>query len=288
MAFRPVVLTILDGWGLGPDYPGNAVIAANTPTMDRLWSAYPKTTLRCSGRDVGLPEGQMGNSEVGHLNIGAGFIVYQWITRIDAAIEDQSFYDNDALLHAVSHVRSNNSSLHLLGLIGDGGVHAYQEHLYALLKLASQHGLERVYIHAFMDGRDTPPQSGIGFMRDLVRFTEQQRCGRVATISGRYYAMDRDRRWDRTQKAYNAIVAGAGQHASDPIEAIQSSYDAGVTDEFIVPVVLEDAPGRPISKLDDGDALIFFNFRSDRARQLTEALTKPDFSGFARSKWPDN
>lgn len=287
MAYRPVVLVILDGWANGPDFPGNAVRAARTPVMDHLTAAYPTTELRCSGRDVGLPDGQMGNSEVGHLNLGAGFVVYQWITRIDAAIEDGSFFENPALLGAIEHVRQHGSKLHLMGLVSDGGVHSHQRHLYALLDLAHRHGLERVFIHVFTDGRDTPPDSGAGFVQQLLDEAARIGTGRIATISGRYYAMDRDKRWERTQKAYEAIVSGIGVPRYDPVEAIRASYDAGVTDEFIVPVVLMDE-GRPVATLDDGDAVIFFNFRADRARQLTQAITDPDFTGFVRDKVPQD
>lgn len=287
MAYRPVVLVILDGWANGPDFPGNAVRAARTPVMDRLTAVYPTTELRCSGRDVGLPDGQMGNSEVGHLNLGAGFVVYQWITRIDAAIEDGSLYANPALLGAIEHARQRGSKLHLMGLVSDGGVHSHQRHLYALLDLAHRHGLEQVFIHVFTDGRDTPPDSGAGFVQQLLDEAARIGTGRVATISGRYYAMDRDKRWDRTQKAYQAIVSGTGVPRYDPVEAIRASYDAGVTDEFIVPVVLMDE-GRPVATLDDGDAVIFFNFRADRARQLTQAITDPGFTGFARDKIPQD
>ncbi|MDI3340789.1 MAG: 2,3-bisphosphoglycerate-independent phosphoglycerate mutase [Sphaerobacter sp.] len=285
MAYRPVVLVILDGWANGPDYPGNAVLAARTPVMDRLTATYPTTALRCSGRDVGLPNDQMGNSEVGHLNLGAGFVVYQWITRIDAAIEDGSFFENPVLVGAVEHARQHGTALHLLGLVSDGGVHSHQRHLYALLDLAHRHGLERVFIHAFTDGRDTPPDSGAGFIQQLVDEAARIGTGRIATISGRYYAMDRDKRWERTAKAYDAIVGGIGVPARDPVEAVRASYDAGVTDEFIVPIVLQEG-GRPVATVNDGDAVIFFNFRADRARQLTQAMTDPEFNGFARRRVP--
>ena len=281
MAYRPVVLIVLDGWGNGPEGPGNAVQAAQTPEMDRLLASYPNAILRSSGRDVGLPDGQMGNSEVGHLNLGAGRIVYQWITRIDAAIEDGTFFQNAEFLQAIDHARSTNHALHLIGLIGDGGVHASQEHLLALLRLAQQRGNTHVFVHAFMDGRDTPPHSGLGFMTDLTEAMHEIGVGRIASISGRYYAMDRDRRWDRTQKAYEAIVCGQGVHATDPLAAIQASYDADVTDEFIVPVVLEE-DGKPVATVDDGDSIIVFNFRSDRPRQIVHAIADPEFDGFKR------
>ena len=284
---RPqVVLVILDGWGIGPEYEGNAIRAARTPTMDRLQQAYPFTTLRCSGRDVGLPDDQMGNSEVGHLNLGAGRIVYQLITRIDLAIEDGSFFTNPALVAAVEHARTTGRTLHILGLIGDGGVHSHQRHLLATLELAARYQVPHVAIHAFTDGRDTAPTSGIEFMREILATTERLGVGRVASISGRYYAMDRDKRWDRTKRAYDAIVCGQGATASDPLAAIQQSYEHNVTDEFIEPTVIVDEHGQPIAPIQDGDAVIFINFRADRARQLTRALTAPDFHEFDRCRVP--
>jgi 2,3-bisphosphoglycerate-independent phosphoglycerate mutase len=287
MPYRPVLLLVLDGWGNAPDGPGNAVKAADTPEMDRLLSTYPNATLRCSGLDVGLPADQMGNSEVGHLNLGAGRIVYQWITRIDAAIEDGSFFRNPTFLEAIDRAISSDHALHLMGLIGDGGVHASQEHLLALLRLAHDRGTSRVFVHAFMDGRDTPPHSGLGFMTELTEAMRDIGTGRVASICGRYYAMDRDRRWDRTAKAYNAIVNGDGARATDPLAAIQASYDAGVTDEFIIPIVLEDH-GAPIATVQDGDSIIVFNFRSDRPRQIVHAIADPAFDGFGRANVPQN
>lgn len=282
MPNRPVVLIVLDGWGIAPKDPGNAILAANTPTMDRLQATYPTSSLRCSGRDVGLPDGQMGNSEVGHLNLGAGYVVYQWISRIDASIEDGEFYANPAFAAAIDHIASTDGALHLLGLIGDGGVHASQKHLLALLKLAHDKGVERVFVHAFMDGRDTPPHSGIGFMQDLLESISDIGTGKIASISGRYFAMDRDRRWDRTKKAYDAIVGGKGVAVTDPLAAIQSSYDAGVTDEFIDPIVIEDGGGSPVATIEDGDSVIVFNFRSDRPRQIVHAISDPAFDGFTR------
>jgi len=283
-----VTLVILDGWGIGPDDPGNAIRAASTPVMDRLQTHYPMTTLRCSGLDVGLPAGQMGNSEVGHLNLGAGRIVYQLITRIDLAIEDGSFFHNPALLAAVDRARQPGRTLHLLGLIGNGGVHSHQHHAEALLELAACHRLQRVAIHAFTDGRDTEPTSGLGFMRHLLRRVEALDTGIVATVCGRYYAMDRDRRWERTKRAYDAIVCGQGPRATDPLVAIEQAYACGVTDEFIEPVVIVDTHGQPRAPIVDGDAIIFFNFRADRARQLTQALTDPQFVAFERCSAPRN
>lgn len=281
-----VCLVVLDGWAIGPDYPGNAIRAARTPVMDRLQANYPMTTLRCWGRDVGLPDDQMGNSEVGHLNLGAGRIVYQLITRIDLAIEDGSFFGNEAFLQAVERAREPGRTLHLMGLIGDGGVHSHQRHLLALLELAARHRVPRVAVHAFTDGRDTSPTSGIEHMRELLTTMERLGTGFVASVSGRYYAMDRDKRWERTKRAYDAIVCGQGRSARSPLEAIERSYAEGVTDEFIIPTVIVDGDGRPLATIRDGDAVIFFNFRADRARQLTQALTDPDFAFFERCAWP--
>ncbi len=283
-----VCLVVLDGWAIGPDYPGNAIRTARTPVMDRLQANYPMTTLRCWGLDVGLPEDQMGNSEVGHLNLGAGRIVYQLITRIDLAIADGSFFENEAFQKAIERARQPGQTLHLLGLIGDGGVHSHQRHLYALLELAARAGIPRVAVHAFTDGRDTSPTSGIEYLRELLRTMERLNTGFVASISGRYYAMDRDKRWERTQQAYNALVCGEGRIASDAVQAMEQSYAEGVTDEFILPTVIVDATGQPLATIQDGDAVIFFNFRADRARQLTSALIDPDFCSFERCRWPRN
>jgi 2,3-bisphosphoglycerate-independent phosphoglycerate mutase len=282
MRNKPVVLAILDGWARGPEYAGNAILAAKTPTMDRLQANYPTTWLRCCGNDVGLPAGQMGNSEVGHINLGAGFVVYQWITRIDHAIDRGSFFDNQAFLAAVHQAKQNGSALHLIGLLGTGGVHSHQRHLFALLELARRQGVERVFIHACTDGRDTPPTSGLEFMRDLIAETDRLGTGRIATITGRYYAMDRDRRWERTRRAFDAMVSGTGTPALDPLDAIQASYDRHITDEFIEPIVLQSPDGQPVATINEGDAVIFFNFRADRARQLTQALACSSFSGFER------
>jgi 2,3-bisphosphoglycerate-independent phosphoglycerate mutase len=280
---RPVVLVILDGWGIGRDEPGNAILAANTPTMDRISRTYPFATLRCSGEAVGLPDEQMGNSEVGHLNLGAGFIVYQWITRIDKAIHDGSFFQNPALVRSVDGCIASGTTLHLLGLIGDGGVHAHSRHLFALLRLAAQRGLDRVLIHAFTDGRDTSPTSGIGFVREVEEAIRAEGVGRIATVSGRYYAMDRDKRWERTRLAYEAIVDGIGPVAPSAEAALQASYAQGITDEFVVPTVIVPPGSRP-HQIQPGDRIIFFNFRADRARQLTQALVLPDFQGFPRTR----
>jgi len=277
---RPVVLVILDGWGIGVDEPGNAVLAANTPVMDDLLARYPHATLLTSGENVGLPAGQMGNSEVGHLNLGAGFIVYQWITRIDKSIREGEFFRNPALCAAIDRCIVRASTLHVLGLVGEGGVHSHTRHLLALLQLAKRRGLARVAIHAFTDGRDTAPHSGLGFVDDLEKATAEIGVGRVATVSGRYYAMDRDKRWERTKLAFDTIVDGVGSVSATASDAIQASYEAGVTDEFILPTVI----GEHATRFESGDEVIFFNFRSDRGRQLTEALASPVFTGFERPR----
>ncbi|MBX3069609.1 MAG: 2,3-bisphosphoglycerate-independent phosphoglycerate mutase [Thermomicrobiales bacterium] len=281
-SLSPVVLVILDGWGNGQDYPGNAVLAADTPVMDRLKATYPTTALKTSGLAVGLPEGQMGNSEVGHLNIGAGFVVYQWITRIDQSIEDGSFFENRALVGSIERALANGTALHLVGLAGEGGVHSHSRHLEALLSLAGAHGLRRVYIHAITDGRDTSPTSGNGFVRDIQDHCQRLGLGRIATVSGRYYAMDRDKRWERTQLAYNTMTLGNGPTYTSAGAAIEASYRAGVTDEFIIPCSIVPPGTEPVT-IGPGDEVILFNFRSDRCRQLVQALTLPDFSGFQRT-----
>ena len=278
----PVVLVILDGWGLGRDEPGNAVLHAHTPTMDRLWAEYPHATLLTSGEAVGLPAGQMGNSEVGHTNIGAGFVVYQWLTRIDRAAVDGELAANPALNGAIDRALANGGTLHLLGLVSDGGVHSHIRHLEALLRLARARGMppERVVVHAFTDGRDTSPLGGFGFIQDLEDAMEEIGVGRVGTVSGRYYAMDRDRRWDRTRKAYDAIVDGVGARATSAAEAVRRAYADGVTDEFITPAVIDDGSGA--ATIRPGDSAIFFNFRADRGRQLSEALVGEAFGGWER------
>ncbi len=271
---RPLVLIVMDGWGINPRSEANAIALAQTPQIDRIARTFPHTRLATSGPAVGLPEGQMGNSEVGHLNIGAGKRVLQEFTRVSSAIHDGSFFENAALLKAVQHVKQNNSALHLCGLIGPGGVHAHQSHLYACLQLAARHDVERVYIHAFTDGRDTSPFGGLEYMKELVARVgeiDSTHPARVATISGRYYAMDRDNRWDRIAKTYVAMTRGEGRQAADPVAAIQQSYDENVTDEFIVPVVLMQ-DGRPVATVRAGDSVIYFNFRSDRGRELSKAF----------------
>ncbi len=281
----PVVLMILDGWGIGvPDKTINAIECANTPFLDRLKKKYPTTRLRCSGKAVGLPEGIMGNSEVGHLNIGAGRIVYQVLLRIDMAIEDGSFFDNAALAAVMETVKNKKSALHLMGLVSDGGVHSQLAHLYALLDMAARKGITDVYIHAILDGRDKPPDSGISYVRSLQAYCEEKQIGRIATICGRYYAMDRDTRWERTEMAYRLYTGGEGIAETDPVAAVENAYGRGETDEFVKPVVMVDSSRFPVKTVSDGDGIIFFNFRPDRARQITRAFTEPGFSGFKKEK----
>ncbi len=280
---RPFLLMILDGWGIGPETPSNAVAAARTPFLDRLAKDYPHTRLICSGEAVGLPPGVMGNSEVGHLNIGAGRIVYQDLMRINRSIQDGSLEKNEALCRLMDRVKASGSVLHLLGLVSDGGVHSHLDHLLALVKMARNRGLDRVFIHAVLDGRDTPPDSGAGYVR---RIQGSVGPGRIATICGRYFAMDRDKRWDRVQKAYRLYTQGIGIPETDPVSAVQNAYSRGETDEFVRPVVMTDASAKPLAAFEDGDGAIFFNFRADRAREITQALTDPGFTGFARSVFP--
>jgi 2,3-bisphosphoglycerate-independent phosphoglycerate mutase len=268
---RPLVLTILDGWGFSPAIEGNAIAAARKPTYDSLLRDYPNTLVHTSGPYVGLPEGQMGNSEVGHLNIGAGRIIHMDVTRIDQMIASGEFFRNPVLLNAMQHGRTHR--LHLMGLCSDGGVHSLLTHLYALLKLAKQEHVEDVFVHCFMDGRDTPPESGAGYIGQLQQQMEQTRIGEIASVSGRYYAMDRDKRWDRVERAYGAMVLGKGENATDPVAAIKRSYERGVTDEFIEPITIVEQHGQPVGLIRDDDACIFFNFRADRGREMTQALT---------------
>jgi 2,3-bisphosphoglycerate-independent phosphoglycerate mutase len=284
---RPFVLIVMDGWGINPRKEGNAIALARTPNIDKLAGQWPHTAVKTSGEAVGLPEGQMGNSEVGHQNIGAGKRVLQDYTRVNESIKDGSFFQNPALLKAIEHVKKNGSQLHICGLLGDGGVHAHETHLEALLRLAHIHGIERVYIHSFTDGRDTSPTGGIEFMHLLqarAREIGGEHAAKVATVSGRYYAMDRDNRWDRTAMTYFAMTRGEGIRASSAVEAIQHSYEQGVTDEFIVPaVVMEDQ--RPVAVVKAGDALIHYNFRPDRARQLTKAFILEELPPQAQGKF---
>ncbi|MDP9362807.1 MAG: 2,3-bisphosphoglycerate-independent phosphoglycerate mutase [Chloroflexota bacterium] len=279
----PVVLVVLDGWGLGRDEPGNAVLAAATPMMDRLWADYPRATLRCAGEDVGLPAGQMGNSEVGHLNLGAGFVVYQWLTRLDRAVADGEFAANPIFGAAIAHAQASGGTLHLLGLVSDGGVHSHVRHLEALLRLVKERGLARVAVHAFTDGRDTSPTSGLATVEAVERTLADLGVGRIATVAGRYFAMDRDKRWERTERAYQAIVLGDGERARSASEAIRRGYAAGTTDEFVPPTVVV-GKGEAPTTIRPGDAVLFFNFRADRMRQLVRAMTDPAFDGFARGE----
>ncbi len=283
---KPLLLIIMDGWGWREEKEGNAIRLAGTPHLDALKAAYPFTLLKASGEAVGLPEGQMGNSEVGHLNIGAGRIVYQDLTRINLAIKDGSFFENPVLKEAFQKARDKGSRVHLLGLVSDGGVHSHLEHLYALLEFARREKLPaRTFVHAFTDGRDTPPTSGLGYIKELLKKMAELSCGKIASVSGRYYAMDRDKRWERTALAYQALVLGRGLYATDPVEAVESAYQRGETDEFIKPTVILEGEN-PVATIDDDDVVIFFNFRADRARQLTRALTDPDFHEFPREKFP--
>ena len=277
MAKSPIALIIMDGYGLNPETKGNAIYEAKKPYLDRYFKEYPNSKLSASGLSVGLPDGQMGNSEVGHTNIGAGRVVYQMLVKITKDIEDGTFFENTALVDAMNSAKESGKALHLMGLLSDGGVHSHQKHLVGLLEMARKMGLEKVYVHTFHDGRDVPPTSGVDFMSELVSDMERIGTGKIATISGRYYAMDRDNAWDRVEKAYNAMVLGEGKEERDPVEAIRKSYADGVTDEFIVPTVIDKE-----GTIKDGDSVIMFNFRPDRARQITRTFVDPDFNGFER------
>ena len=278
---RPTVLLILDGYGLREQTEHNAIALADTPVMDRLMKEYPFAQGNASGLAVGLPDGQMGSSEVGHLNIGAGRIVYQDLVRITKEIESGSFFENEALLKAMDNAKENGTSLHIFGLLSDGGVHSHNSHLYALLELAKRRGLDKVYVHCFTDGRDTSPESGKDYIQALQDEMDRIGCGRIATVAGRYYAMDRDNHWDRIEKAYRAITLGEGETAGSAMEAVTQSYAKGETDEFILPtVVMED--GAPVATVGDGDSVIFFNFRSDRAKEMTRVFCSDEFDGFDR------
>jgi len=281
---KPLMLIILDGWGIRKETEGNAVARANAPYFKDLLDKYPHTQLGASGEDVGLPDGQMGNSEVGHLNIGAGRIVYQEFTRISKAIREGDFFRNEALLAAIDNVKSRGSSLHLIGLLSDGGVHSHITHLYALLDLARRHGLGKVYVHALLDGRDVPPANAREYIDALENKFRELGVGAIATVMGRYYAMDRDRRWDRVEKAYNAMVFGEGLKATLASGAVAKSYEKGETDEFVLPTVIIKETGEPVATIRDGDSVIFYNFRPDRAREITRAFVDDDFSGFKRKE----
>ena len=281
MSKRPTVLMILDGYGLNEKTEGNAIAQANKPVMDKLMAEYPFVKGYASGLAVGLPDGQMGNSEVGHLNMGAGRIVYQELTRITKEIQDGDFFENKALLHAIENAKENDTALHMYGLLSDGGVHSHNTHLYALLEMAKRHGLKKVYVHCFLDGRDTPPESGKDFVQALQDKMDEIGVGKIATVSGRYYAMDRDNRWDRIEKAYVALTKGEGVTAASGVEAVAQSYEKGETDEFVLPtVVLKN--GAPTATIQDGDSIIFFNFRPDRAREITRTFCCDEFDGFDR------
>jgi 2,3-bisphosphoglycerate-independent phosphoglycerate mutase len=282
----PLALIIIDGWGYSPRREGNAIALAATPFYDELCENYPQTLLEASGTRVGLPAGVMGNSEVGHLNIGAGRVIRMDVSRVDHDIATGEFFRNEVLLAAMDGVKKRGKALHLMGLLSDGQVHSSQEHLYALLRLAKQRGLDRVFIHCFLDGRDTPPSSAVHYLAALQKQLAEIGCGQVATLIGRYYAMDRDKRWERTQRAYELLVRGKGERAVDPVAAIQGYYERGITDEFIEPTVIVGANGEPVATIQDGDAVIFFNFRPDRARQLTRALAVPGFAEFDVSDRP--
>lgn len=277
MAKSPIALIIMDGYGINPETKGNAIYEAKTPYLDSYFKNYPNSQLSASGLSVGLPDGQMGNSEVGHTNIGAGRVVYQMLVKITKDIEDGVFFENEALKKSMQAAKDNNKALHIMGLLSDGGVHSHIKHLVGLLEMANKMGLEKVYVHSFHDGRDVPPTSGVDFMQELVNEMDRIGTGKVATLSGRFYAMDRDNAWDRVEKAYNAMVLGEGVNETDPVEAIKKSYADGVTDEFILPTVI-DKDGM----IKDGDSVIMFNFRPDRARQITRTFVDPDFDGFER------
>ena len=276
---KPIALVVLDGWGLNKPSEFNAIHLAETPNMDSYFEKYPNTRLHTSGLAVGLPDGQMGNSEVGHLNIGAGRVVYQALTRITKSIKDGDFFENEAMHVAVKNVKENDSALHLMGLFSPGGVHSHTEHLKGLLQLAKKENISKVYVHAFLDGRDTPPQSAIEFVEAMETYMKEENIGEIVTLSGRYYAMDRDKRWERVEIAYNNLVLGNGKKMNSAVEALEASYAEGVNDEFVMPTIInEDATVK------DHDSIIFFNFRPDRAREITRAFVDTDFSDFERAK----
>ncbi|MGF3196188.1 2,3-bisphosphoglycerate-independent phosphoglycerate mutase [Facklamia sp. P13055] len=283
MGKAPIALIILDGFGIREETYGNAVKAAHKPNFDRYWQQFPHQQLRAEGENVGLPEGQMGNSEVGHMNIGAGRIVYQSLTRINKSIQEGSIKKIPELTKAIEHAKQNNGALHLMGLLSDGGVHSHINHLFGLIELAKEMDLNKVYIHAFLDGRDVGPQSGIDFIRDTDSFIKEKGIGEIATVSGRYYAMDRDKRWDRVKLAYDALVSGQGPQYASAEAGVQASYDQEVYDEFVQPFVVD-----PEGHIKEGDSLIYYNFRPDRAIQLSTALSNPAFDGFDTSNRPEN
>src|SRR5215510_1841622 len=282
----PLALIIIDGWGYSASREGNAIALATTPFYDELSEKYPSTLLEAHGSRVGLPAGVMGNAEVGHLNIGSGRVIRMDVSLVDHEIETGEFFQNKVLVNAMEVAKARGKALHLTGLISDGQVHSSLTHLYALLKMAKEHGLERVYIHCFLDGRDTPPASGANYIATLQRKLLEIGCGEIATVVGRYYAMDRDKRWERTQRAYDLLTKAIGSHATDPIAAIKESYEHGVTDEFVEPIAIVHKDLSPVATIKDGDSVIFFNFRPDRARQLTRALAVPDFNEFPVEERP--
>ena len=283
MSKKSTVLMILDGYGLNDTHNGNAVYEAKTPVMDKLMAECPFVKGNASGLAVGLPDGQMGNSEVGHMNMGAGRIVYQELTRITKEINDGDFFKNEALLTAMKNAKDNDSAIHFMGLLSDGGVHSHNTHLYGLLEMAKREGLKKVYVHCFLDGRDTPPASGKGYIEELQAKMKEIGVGEIGVVSGRYYAMDRDNRWDRVELAYNALTKGQGVKGADAAEAVQASYDNEKTDEFVLPTVIEK-DGKPTAVIQDKDSVVFFNFRPDRAREITRAFCDDDFQGFEREK----
>ena len=278
---QPVVLMILDGWGISEQTEGNAIAQSSTPNMDKLLAQFPHSQLLCSGEAVGLPDGQQGNSEVGHLNLGAGRVVYQELTRINKAVREHTLQDNAAFQQVMDACIAQQKPLHLMGLVSLGGVHSHSDHLYGLLELARDKNIPEVYVHCFLDGRDVGPSTGLGFVKELEEKLSQLGIGKIATVSGRYYAMDRDNRWERVEKAYLAMTAGIGETAQSAVEAVQQSYDKGETDEFILPTVVQ-GDGKPVAKIGAGDGVIFFNFRGDRAREITKAFVNKDFDGFSR------
>lgn len=289
MSKSPVALIILDGFAFRDEVKGNAVAQAKKPNFDRLWNQFPHSQLTASGEAVGLPEGQMGNSEVGHLNIGAGRVVYQSLTRVNVAIRDGEFVENETINGAMDHAKKNGTNLHLFGLLSDGGVHSHIHHMYALLKMAADKGVEKVYVHGFLDGRDVGPQTAPTYVKETLEKMKEYGVGEFATISGRYYSMDRDKRWERVEKSYRAMVYGEGPTYSDPLELIEDSYKNGIYDEFVLPSVMTKENGEPVATIQDNDAVIFYNFRPDRAIQISNTFTNKDFRSFDRgAKHPEN
>lgn len=289
MSKSPVALIILDGFAFRSETKGNAVAQANKPNFDRYWNQYPHSTLIASGEEVGLPKGQMGNSEVGHLNIGAGRPVYQSLTRVNVSIREGEFAKNETFLDAINHVKQNGTNLHVFGLLSDGGVHSHIQHLYALLHLAASHEVENVYIHGFLDGRDVGQKTALIYVNDLLEKIKEYGVGEIASLSGRYYSMDRDNRWDRVEKSYRAMVYGEGPSYKDPIKCIEDSYTHGIFDEFMIPSVISKEDGSPVATISDNDAVIFYNFRPDRAIQISNTFTNEDFRSFDRGeKHPRN